>query len=141
MIKCGDCVFFERANEKMTYCKYHNKRYFYSSLTEKDGCSKGQRKTILPFDQALCDKKYWASVAADCYCSEDCNMECPYTKEAEVNKSQKVDLKPCPFCGKEKIDTFPLTHVVACHNCRIGTMEMPTLEQAIMVWNTRISNL
>lgn len=85
MIKCGECKHFEyrfafNDGTEITYCKYHQKQYI-GRLTKNDYCSKAELRVTKPFNKELCDRKYYASVAADTYCNEDCDMECPYRKE------------------------------------------------------------
>lgn len=59
-------------------------------------------------------------------------------------KSEQADLKPCPFCGKNKakIDYpyFPDTYCwVRCYECYCATPPFKTPEEAVEAWNRRAS--
>lgn len=68
-------------------------------------------------------------------------MEKP-TQQSEVGLDVLVML-PCPFCGKEAIETpqlLPYGIAVCCSNCFECGMRGPyrqTAEQAIKAWNCR----
>ncbi len=55
------------------------------------------------------------------------------------------ELKPCPFCGGEKIRAFkrgvfplePVEHFVACWECGAKSGYFKSEEEAIVKWNTR----
>lgn len=50
-----------------------------------------------------------------------------------------TELKPCPFCGFDKIETdgTPLMVTVYCPRCDIGTAPMGDADEARRAWNTR----
>lgn len=55
---------------------------------------------------------------------------------------EKLDLKPCPFCGGQGKVMIPtgryLTfYVVMCEECRCRTKEFPDKEMAVEVWDRR----
>lgn len=68
--------------------------------------------------------------------------------------SEKVELKPCPFCGGQKIKALEKginldEGSVACYalvcdwdygGCDASSGLYPTLEKAIEAWNRRIKN-
>lgn len=57
-------------------------------------------------------------------------------------KSEQADLKPCPFCGKNKVKIdypyFPDTYCwVRCYECYCTTSAFKTPEEAVEAWNRR----
>lgn len=57
----------------------------------------------------------------------------------------KIELKPCPFCGGEAIrlsdfdDEYERVYLesVHCRNCHARVAWQETVEEAIEAWNTR----
>jgi len=51
------------------------------------------------------------------------------------------ELKPCPFCGDKKpmlLDNHPGNYSsVECRTCYVETADYPTIEEAIVNWNSR----
>jgi len=63
-----------------------------------------------------------------------------------MKRKKGITLKPCPFCGNEKIHdlwmednfkAFVVHHKIQCGNCGISTMFYTKKEQAISAWNRR----
>ena len=52
----------------------------------------------------------------------------------------KEELKPCPFCGEEKIYYYnpsPIDHRFNCCKCLASTGSHSTKEEAMEAWNNR----
>lgn len=52
-------------------------------------------------------------------------------------------LKPCPFCGSEKVNNFiigdmTLNNKIICGSCGVSTSRYEFTDEAIEAWNTRI---
>ena len=54
--------------------------------------------------------------------------------------SEMTDLKPCPFCGGDAIavgDTISDSPYIMCEYCGTQTVEYPSRDEAVELWNTR----
>jgi Lar family restriction alleviation protein len=61
-------------------------------------------------------------------------------RRREVNANDKIELKPCPFCGgkAEMVSDFDDEHYVYCSGCKGGWKTMETPEEAAEAWNRRV---
>jgi Lar family restriction alleviation protein len=66
-------------------------------------------------------------------------MERKEGRRREVNANDKIELKPCPFCGgkAEMVSDFDDEHYVYCIGCKGGWKTMETPEEAAAEWNRR----
>ena len=69
------------------------------------------------------------------------NLIKPLAKEVLYMEKEKL-LKNCPFCGEEAdvAETFDGKFIVMCCLCGCKTCGYKYQEQAIRIWNRRISN-
>lgn len=50
----------------------------------------------------------------------------------------KIELKPCPFCGSKNVSINGLSiSWIECNECEMETKQYETREEAIKSWNTR----
>ena len=67
-------------------------------------------------------------------------------KEMNMNKSDKETLKPCPFCGSNKVQLYvcpnevKTAYVVQCIDCGASSAYMHSRKDAIEMWNRRNEN-
>jgi Lar family restriction alleviation protein len=62
-------------------------------------------------------------------------------KFAWLDLEYKVELRPCPFCGGEDVNTYKSNNAdiwyVACGKCGVRTEGDASQEMAIAAWNMR----
>lgn len=96
---------------------------------------------------------YWDSEFVPCPITEGIRhayqKACVYYMTAEeVEKKIKItfeNLKPCPFCGRKvkfEKDAFNTKQYnIVCENCHAGMGVCGDIEQAVEVWNRRVSDV
>lgn len=99
------------------------------------------------------DEDRMVKVTKEIDCTGGCNMIEVVASGHDVTKyltetAKKIGLKPCPFCGKKKIEIIvneriAIRHnLLGCHafclNCG-GTTGYREFDQAIELWNRRLN--
>ena len=87
-------------------------------------------------DCANCEKKKAYAITSDFHWLdwEDCPLRC-----SEREKRIKTMLKPCPFCGSDKLCFSEVDHwpAIVCETCLVGVSGAPDRETLIDMWNYR----